>query len=94
MESILGFVKPQKLSFKQMEIYTSELVNCMWFPSSIYVTFFADKCVKMKLLIEICMYCVYCMVYIGRIDEKSPFVYTSVLGVWRNLKRKCLEYLF
>ena len=25
-------------------------------------------------------------VYIGGIDEKSPFVYTSVFGVWWNLK--------
>ena len=24
--------------------------------------------------------------YIGSIDEKSPFVYTSVFGVWQNLK--------
>ena len=24
--------------------------------------------------------------YIGSIDEKSPFVYTSVFWVWQNLK--------
>ena len=33
------------------------------------------------------------MVYIGSIDEKSPFVYTSIFWVWRNLKEGFLVYV-